>query len=209
MSAEEVRRGLFELPPDEAAREFERADEGVRLAAEQLLQALERRACIREANPRVTEDARVTPIVFVLLRWSRWRDFNMPAAGVGPFFSTDAANKWITEFNVREGFDPDTWHAEEWYALVPPAPPPAVSGRGGTFAHAWRRTKRVICNAPAASRPRASRQRARRPRPDARASTTRRRSRSRPSSRARPATTEGGVLPAFSDCGNMPGHACL
>lgn len=135
---------------EQLERELEREDAVVKRAAEALEHALRLRSQIMERfGERLRlKDRHLTPIVFILARWSRWKSFNLPAAGVGPFTSTDDANAWAEWFNKQQNHDPDELHAAEWYQLVSPGSRLVVENNRGNYSHAWRKTKLVIYECP-------------------------------------------------------------
>lgn len=134
-------------------RELQREDAISARCADLLRESLTKRAELqRRIEDRLGDRARdrdrnLTPIVFQLVRWSRWKHFNLPACGVGPFTSTEDARAWGEAFDARHD-DPDEWHAGEWYALLPPEPRLFVQPHGFKFFHAWRKTTRVIYDCP-------------------------------------------------------------
>lgn len=137
---------------EQLERSLVAADAIVKEHADRLRVALERRTQImtelEEVRPRTRNFIQLTPLVVALVRWSRWKNFNLPAFVAGPFTDVDQSSAWSAAFNDQAAHNPDDWHSEMWLPLLPPSPAPTVQGRGGEFLHAWRKTTRVIWECP-------------------------------------------------------------
>lgn len=138
------------LELEQLERSLVAADAIVKEHADRLRVALERRTQIMTELEDVGRGhgGGLTPLVVALVRWSRWKDFNLPAFVAGPFTDVDQSNAWSSAFNDRVAHDPDDWHSEMWLPLLPPSPAPKLQERGGRFSHAWRKTTRVIWACP-------------------------------------------------------------